>query len=92
MKTRLPLWILGAGTALVIVGGLAGCASKRPVARTVPPPGTVTREWEWVTPTGSHIPVKVPKHGEPLPGTIPTKTLSTEAFREMQNAGPRARR
>ncbi len=59
---------------------LAGCAGA-------PKPATADAgEYEWVTPTGSNIAVRVPKGQTATVGTSPTGTLSGEAAAGLINS------
>lgn len=60
--------------------GLAGCANT-PKSNTAD-----SGEYEWVTPTGSNIAVRVPKGQRPTVGTSPTGTMSAEQAAAMVNA------
>lgn len=72
--TSLPL-------SLVLVAALTGCAGT-PSQKAAADSG----EYEWVTPTGSNIAVRVPKGQKAAVGTSPTGTLSGEAAAGMINS------
>lgn len=46
-------------------------------------------EYEWVTITGSNIPVRVPKSptARPLPPASPVREMSAQEFRDMVQRG-----
>ncbi len=74
--TRITALLLLAVTAL----GLGGCAGTPKQATAE------SGEYEWVTPTGSNIAVRVPKGQKATVGTSPTGTMSGEQAAGMINS------
>ncbi len=68
---------LATATLVSLTFALFGCAGKPPAAST---------EYEWVTPTGSNIAVKVPKGQRAAVGTSPTATVGAEEMSKIVNA------
>jgi hypothetical protein len=62
-----------------VAGNLAGCANT-PKQATAD-----STEYEWVTPTGSNIAVRVPKGQRATVGTAPTSTLTGEQAATILN-------
>jgi len=49
-------------------------------------PQSTNTDYEWVTPTGSNIAVKVPKGQRAAVGTSPTATVGAEEMSKIVNA------
>ena len=66
--------------SIALVAGLTGCAGT-------PKQATADAgEYEWVTPTGSNIAVRVPKGQKATVGTSPTGSINGDAAAAMINS------
>jgi len=74
MTTR-PIRLTALATLIAI--GLAGCATT-PAAKPAKDAKADDSEYEWVTPTGSNIAVKVRKGQKAASTTSPTETMTAE--------------
>ncbi len=80
--------------ALPVVFGACATTAKKPadpselriIERKI-----VTTEYDYITPTGSNIPVRVPKGQGPMAGSG-VSTMSAEAFRDIVTRGNTGRR
>jgi len=78
---------------LILLGLGPSCATQtRKIARpAIPPDGRVLAEseYEYVTVTGSNIPVRVPKSptARPLPSASPVMQVSPDEFRNLVQRG-----
>lgn len=74
----------------------SGCASRpkqtEPSSLQIIERKIVTSEYEYITPTGSNIPVRVPKGQSSLAANTGVQTMSPEAFREIVTRGNSGRR
>jgi len=82
---RFRVVTLGLAVLPIILGACATKAKKAMLTPLVIDDKVVTTEYEYVTPTGSNIPIKVPKGGQPLATASAVQTMSPETFRELVN-------
>ena len=71
---------------LVVPLCFGACATKHdPSALAIAPQGIVTTEYEYVTPTGTHIPIRVPKGAKASPTSTasPVTRMNPEVLGEL---------
>lgn len=80
------------GVAFVVAGCSSTPRTTDASGLKIIEPKIVTTEYQYVTPTGSNIPVRVPKRGSALASSTGIQQMDPEAFREIVTRGNSGRR